>query len=75
MPASGLDDALAKLRADGAGAATIAAFEHAARQFAAGERGVLAEIEIEPVEHARGRGGPARAGRRRPATCSTAPWC
>ena len=50
MPASGLEDALAKLRADGAGAATIAAFEHAAREFAAGERGVLPEVEIEPVE-------------------------
>ena len=50
MPASGLDDALAKLHADGASAATIAAFEHAARQFAAGERGVLPEVDIEPVE-------------------------
>jgi len=50
MPASGLDDALAKLLADGAGAATVAAFEHAARQFAAGERGVLPEVEIDPVE-------------------------
>ena len=49
MSAAGIDDALAKLRADGAGAATVAAFEHAARQLAAGERGLLPETEIEPV--------------------------
>ena len=49
MSAPGLDAALDKLRADGAGEATVAAFEHAARRLAAGERGVLPESEIAPV--------------------------
>ena len=49
MSAPGLDAALDKLRADGAGEATVAAFGHAARRLAAGERGVLPEAEIEPV--------------------------
>ena len=50
MSATGLDAALDKLRADGAGDATVAAFEHAARRLAAGERGVLPEAEIAPVD-------------------------
>jgi UTP--glucose-1-phosphate uridylyltransferase len=43
------DAALDKLRADGAGQATVAAFEHALLRLAAGERGLLPESEIEPV--------------------------
>ncbi len=43
------EPALTKLRADGAGQATVAAFEHAIRRLAAGERGLLPESEIEPV--------------------------
>ena len=49
MSAPGLDAAIAKLRADGAREATVAAFAHAAGRLAAGERGVLPESEIEPV--------------------------
>jgi UTP--glucose-1-phosphate uridylyltransferase len=47
--APGLSAALEKLRADGAGPATVTAFEHYARRLAAGDAGVLREHEIEPV--------------------------
>ena len=49
MSVPGLQAAVDKLRADGGGAATVAAFEHAARRLAAGEGGVMPESEIEPV--------------------------
>lgn len=49
MSSAGLQAAVAKLRGDGASEATIAAFARAAQRLAAGERGVIAEAEIEPV--------------------------
>ena len=52
MPApDGLDLARARLRADDAHPAAIAAFERAYAQLAAGETGVLAEADLEPVDH------------------------
>lgn len=45
----GLEQAVEKLRADGAGEATIAAFSHYALRLAEGEQGFLRESEIEPV--------------------------
>jgi UTP--glucose-1-phosphate uridylyltransferase len=44
-----LEPAIAKLRADGAGEGTVAAFESCARRLAAGDLGLLHENEIEPV--------------------------
>lgn len=49
MSAPGLDEAVAKLRADGAGEATVATFRRQAERLAAGERGVLPEAQIEPA--------------------------
>jgi UTP--glucose-1-phosphate uridylyltransferase len=49
MSAAGLHAAVEKLRGDGASDATIAAFARASQRLAAGERGVIAESEIEPV--------------------------
>ena len=42
--------ALARLRADGAAPATVAGFERALELLAAGDRGLVAEAEIEPAE-------------------------
>ncbi len=50
MSATAPAEALAKLRADGAAEATVAAFEHAVGQLAAGAHGLLPEAEIEPVQ-------------------------
>jgi UTP--glucose-1-phosphate uridylyltransferase len=47
---SGLDAALDKLRADGAGDAALASFRHYYEALQAGEEGMLAEADIEPVE-------------------------
>ena len=47
--ATGLDEAVDKLRRDGAGEATVAAFEHYARRLADGDLGLLREDELEPV--------------------------
>ena len=47
--ATGLGEAIEKLRRDGAADATVAAFEHYARRLADGDLGVLAESEIAPV--------------------------
>ena len=49
MSLPGLEQAVDKLRADGAGDATVATFRHHAERLAAGERGVLPEAEIEPA--------------------------
>jgi len=49
MTPPGLDAAVGKLRGDGASEATVAAFARAAERLAAGERGVIAETDIEPV--------------------------
>ena len=46
----GLEQSLAKLRADGAGDAVIAAFRNAAEHLRSGDRGVLRESDIEPVD-------------------------
>lgn len=47
--AAGLDEAVDKLRRDGAGPATVAAFEYYARRLADGDLGLLREQELEPV--------------------------
>ena len=50
MPMDGLEQSLAKLRADGAGDAVVAAFRNARRAPAqAGDPGLLREADIEPV--------------------------
>jgi UTP--glucose-1-phosphate uridylyltransferase len=46
----GLAAAIEKLRGDGAGEATIAAFREAYERLRAGDRGVLPEAELEPVQ-------------------------
>ncbi|MGZ6670836.1 MAG: UTP--glucose-1-phosphate uridylyltransferase, partial [Solirubrobacteraceae bacterium] len=45
----GLEAAIEKLRADGAGEATVAAFRHYYERLRAGDAGVLPEAELEPV--------------------------
>ncbi len=45
----GLQEAVDKLRRDGAGAATVAAFEHYARRLADGDLGLLPEQDLLPV--------------------------
>ena len=47
---SGLDAGVEKLRADGAGDAAIASFRHYYELLEAGDEGMLAERDIEPVE-------------------------
>jgi UTP--glucose-1-phosphate uridylyltransferase len=49
MSLPGIEQAVEKLRADGAGSATIATFRHHAERLAAGERGELPEAAIEPA--------------------------
>ncbi len=49
MPMDGLEQSLAKLRADGAGDAVIAAFRNAAEHLRSGDLGLLREADIEPV--------------------------
>jgi UTP--glucose-1-phosphate uridylyltransferase len=46
----GLEAAIEKLRADGAGEATIAAFRDAYERLRSGDRGMLPEAELEPVQ-------------------------
>ncbi len=50
MNPTGLDDAIAKLSADGAGDATIAGFRRNLGRLAAGDQGLLAEADIVPLE-------------------------
>jgi UTP--glucose-1-phosphate uridylyltransferase len=45
----GLEEAIAKLRADGAHEVTIRTFEHYYQRLRSGERGLIPESEIEPV--------------------------
>jgi UTP--glucose-1-phosphate uridylyltransferase len=47
--ADGLQQSVEKMRADGVGDAAIATFEDAYRRLQAGEQGMLAEADIEPV--------------------------
>ena len=49
MSAAGIEQGVAKLRADGAGEEVVAAFRHYAGQLAAGETGLLREADLEPV--------------------------
>jgi UTP--glucose-1-phosphate uridylyltransferase len=49
MTADGLQEAIEKLRADGAPEVAIRTFEHYYRLLQAGERGLIPESEIEPV--------------------------
>jgi UTP--glucose-1-phosphate uridylyltransferase len=50
MSAAGIDDGVAKLRADGAGDEVIVAFRHYAELVRSGEQGLIPEAGIEPVE-------------------------
>ncbi len=47
--ATGLEEAVDKLRRDGAGDATVVVFEHYARRLAGGDLGLLREWELETV--------------------------
>ncbi len=49
MSDQGLDDAVAKMRADGAGDDAIAVFGHYYRELEAGATGLIAETDIEPL--------------------------
>jgi UTP--glucose-1-phosphate uridylyltransferase len=49
VTAEGLEEAIGKLRADGAPDVTIRTFEHYYRRLESGERGLIPESEIEPV--------------------------
>ncbi len=49
MSTAGIEASLAKLRADGAADAVVAAFRHAAESLEAGDTGLLREDELSPV--------------------------
>src|SRR3954449_12641113 len=50
MSDEGLNSALEKMRADGVGEAAVRSFAHYYERLSRGDRGVLGEDEIEPVE-------------------------
>lgn len=50
MSDEGLDSALEKMRADGVGEAAVRSFAHYYERLSRGDRGVLGEDEIEPVD-------------------------